>query len=181
VNQFHAAGGLAVVIRDLLGAGLLHADIRCVHGGDLHAQAREPWLDGTTLRWRDPPDASLDPGVLRSSASPFDSEGGLRRLQGNLGRANVAWSDIGSRSMSASHQPFGFERGQRVPQRSPADIEGLEQVPLRRQTPVGRPASLGNLLPDKVCHIFAFGLNSHKIILYKVIFYTLLRESSGLR
>ena len=112
VNQFHAAGGLAVVIRDLLGAGLLHADIRCVHGGDLHAQAREPWLDGTTLRWRDPPDASLDPSVLRSSDEPFDSEGGLRRLQGNLGRAMVKISAVAPshRSITAPARVFDTQQ-----------------------------------------------------------------------
>jgi hypothetical protein len=83
--------------------------------------------------------------------------------------------------MSASHQPFGFEGRQRVPQRGSTDIEGLEQVPLGRQTLIGRPASLGDLLPDKVCHIFAFGLNIHKIILFKIYFYAFLRESSDSR
>jgi phosphogluconate dehydratase len=48
VNHFHAAGGLGFVMRELIDAGLLHPDIRCVHGGDLLDQAREPWLDGAT-------------------------------------------------------------------------------------------------------------------------------------
>ncbi|HEV8695211.1 MAG TPA: phosphogluconate dehydratase [Lysobacter sp.] len=87
VNHFHAAGGIGFVIRELLDAGLMHADIRCVHGGDLHQQAREPWLDGTTLGWREPPAQSLDSSIVRGAADPFDKEGGLRRLQGNLGRA----------------------------------------------------------------------------------------------
>lgn len=86
VNHFHAAGGLGIVIGELLGAGLLHPDIACVHGGDLHQQAMEPWLDDVLLRWRAPPPHSLDEDVLRVAASPFDHEGGLRRLQGNLGR-----------------------------------------------------------------------------------------------
>jgi phosphogluconate dehydratase len=94
VNHFHAAGGLGFVIRELLDAGLLHEDIRCVHGGTLRDQAREPWLDGTTLRWRDPPPSPLDPEVLRGVADPFDREGGLRRLQGNLGRAIVKISAV---------------------------------------------------------------------------------------
>ncbi|MEO7259084.1 MAG: phosphogluconate dehydratase, partial [Luteimonas sp.] len=94
VNHFHAAGGLGFAIRELLDAGMLHPDIRCVHGGDLHQQAREPWLDGTTLRWRDPPARSLDTDVLRGVAEPFDAEGGLRRLQGNLGRAVVKVSAV---------------------------------------------------------------------------------------
>jgi phosphogluconate dehydratase len=87
VNHFQAAGGLGVVIRELIHAGLLHPDIRCVHGGDLAAQAREPYLEETELLWREPPGASLDSNVLRGVAEPFDREGGMRLVQGNLGRA----------------------------------------------------------------------------------------------
>jgi phosphogluconate dehydratase len=99
VNHFHAAGGTGFVLRALLDAGLLHADIRCVHGGDLYQQAREPYLDSSalgeiTLRWREPPAQSLDPTVVRGCAEPFDREGGLRRLQGNLGRAIVKISAV---------------------------------------------------------------------------------------
>jgi phosphogluconate dehydratase len=71
VNHFHAAGGLGFVIRELIDAGLLHPDIRCVHGGDLLDQAREPWLDGAQLKWRDPPPASLDTDIVRPAADPF--------------------------------------------------------------------------------------------------------------
>lgn len=94
VNGFQAAGGLGLVIRELLAGGLLHPDIACVHGGDLHRQAQVPYLDDLTLRWRDPPAASGDPGVVRPLADPFDAEGGLRRLQGNLGRAIVKISAV---------------------------------------------------------------------------------------
>jgi phosphogluconate dehydratase len=87
VNHFHAAGGLGFVIRELIDAGLLHVDVLTVHGGDLRAQAMEPYLDDTTLRWREPPAVSGDRSVLRTCAEPFDPEGGLRLLQGNLGRA----------------------------------------------------------------------------------------------
>jgi phosphogluconate dehydratase len=94
VNHFHAAGGLGFVMRELLDAGLLHADIRCVGGGDLRDQAREPWLDGARLDWRDPPAASLDRDVARPFAEPFAPEGGMRLLQGNLGRAVVKVSAV---------------------------------------------------------------------------------------
>lgn len=108
VNHFHAAGGLGFVIRELLDAGLLHEDLRCVHGGTLRDQAREPWLDGTTLRWRDPPARSLDDTVLRGMDDPFDREGGLRRLQGNLGRAIVKISAVAPqfRSIEAPARVF---------------------------------------------------------------------------
>jgi len=94
VNHFHAAGGLAVVIGELLDAGLLHADIRCVHGGDLRSQAQEPYLDGLQLRWRAAPAASLDIDVLRGCAAPFDHQGGLHCVKGNLGRAIVKISAV---------------------------------------------------------------------------------------
>jgi phosphogluconate dehydratase len=97
VNHFQAAGGTGFVIRELLQAGLMHADIRCVHGGDLWAQAQEPWLDDTTLRFRPAPEQSLDDAVVRGAAQPFDSEGGLRRLQGNLGRAVVKISAVNAK------------------------------------------------------------------------------------
>ncbi|MCL6618695.1 MAG: phosphogluconate dehydratase [Thermomonas hydrothermalis] len=94
VNQFEAAGGLGFLIRELLDAGLLHEDIACVHGGTLRQQMMQPVLDDLTLRWQAPPAHSRDPSVLRPLADPFDQEGGLRRLQGNLGRAVVKVSAV---------------------------------------------------------------------------------------
>jgi phosphogluconate dehydratase len=94
VNHFHAAGGLGFVIRELVEAGLMHRDILCVHGGDLLQQAKAPELDGTALTWREPPTESKDTTILRGVKEPFDAEGGLRRLQGNLGRAVVKVSAV---------------------------------------------------------------------------------------
>ncbi|MGL6290485.1 MAG: phosphogluconate dehydratase [Silanimonas sp.] len=94
VNHFHAAGGLGFVIRELLDAGLLHGDLKCVHGGDLRRQSMEPHLEGLKLVWRDPPPASGDANVLRPATEPFDSEGGLRLVTGRLGRAVVKISAV---------------------------------------------------------------------------------------
>ncbi len=86
VNHFQAAGGLGFVVRELLDAGLIHRDIMTVHGDDLGAYALEPWLDGEALAWRDP-GPSGDETILRGAAQPFAVEGGMRLVQGNLGRA----------------------------------------------------------------------------------------------
>jgi phosphogluconate dehydratase len=86
VNHFQAAGGLGFVVGELLEAGLVHRDIMTVFGEDLGAYAREPWLDGDALAWRDP-GPSGDAEVLRGVAAPFQPEGGMRLVQGNLGRA----------------------------------------------------------------------------------------------
>jgi phosphogluconate dehydratase len=94
VNHFEAAGGMGFVISQLLDAGLLHEDILCVHGGGMRQQAQQPYLDDLTLRWRDPPAQSRDADIVRPIEAPFDSEGGLRCLQGNLGRAVVKISAV---------------------------------------------------------------------------------------
>jgi len=94
VNHFQAAGGFAFLARELLGAGLLHGDARTVWGDSLHPYAKVPHLQDGQLVWQDPPERSLDETVLRGTASPFSPEGGLRRLQGNLGQAVVKVSAV---------------------------------------------------------------------------------------
>jgi len=94
VNHFHAAGGMGFVIQQLLDAGLLHPDIRTIHGGDLYAQAKEPVLEGGQLDWIDPPTESRDTDILRPADAPFSAEGGIRLMKGNLGRAIVKISAV---------------------------------------------------------------------------------------
>ena len=94
VNHFHAAGGLALVLRELLDAGLLHADAPTAWRGGLREQAREPVLQDGALHWREPPASSLDEDVLRPVARPFSADGGLRLLQGNLGHAVIKVSAV---------------------------------------------------------------------------------------
>jgi phosphogluconate dehydratase len=94
VNQFHAAGGMGYVIGELLGAGLMHGDILTVSPGGMADYAREPVLDGDVLMWRDGPGQSGDPDMLSTAASPFLPDGGMRLVQGNLGRATFKTSAV---------------------------------------------------------------------------------------
>jgi phosphogluconate dehydratase len=94
VNHFHAAGGMGFLIRELIAAGLVHEDVQTVVGQGLTAYAEEPFLDGGKLAWRPAPTASSDDKVLRGVAAPFAPTGGLRLLQGNLGRAVVKVSAV---------------------------------------------------------------------------------------
>ncbi len=94
VNNFHAAGGMAFLVRELLDAGLLHEDIATVFGGGLRAYAREPSLGDAGLTWRDAPAQSRDTEVLRGMADAFSPEGGLKLLRGNLGRAVIKVSAV---------------------------------------------------------------------------------------
>ncbi len=86
VNHFHAAGGVPFMVRTLLGAGLLHEDVQTVIGQGLQRYTREPFLDDGKLVWREGSENSLDESILRPVERPFSAEGGLRVLEGNLGR-----------------------------------------------------------------------------------------------
>ncbi|MCF8508233.1 MAG: phosphogluconate dehydratase, partial [Hyphomonadaceae bacterium] len=94
INQFHAAGGMAFITRELLLAGLLHGNTVTVAGTGLGAYTQEPWMDGDKIAWRDGPTKSLDETILRPVSSPFEMEGGIRLLQGNLGRGVIKISSV---------------------------------------------------------------------------------------
>ncbi|GGM61845.1 phosphogluconate dehydratase [Longimycelium tulufanense] len=94
INHFHAAGGVQFLIGELLDAGLLHRDVRTVAGPGLDRYRGEPVLDGDRLVWREGPTRSLDTDVLRGVADPFAPDGGLRLVQGNLGRAVIKVSAV---------------------------------------------------------------------------------------
>ncbi len=94
VNHFHAAGGMGYVVRELLGAGLIHADLLTVSPGGMADYAEEPFLDGDTVAWRPALAESGDPAMLQPVATPFQADGGMRLVQGNLGRATFKTSAV---------------------------------------------------------------------------------------
>lgn len=94
VNHFHAAGGAGFTIRELLNAGLLHGDVRTVAGDGLMHYSHEPALQDDKLNWRAAPQHSLDENVLRPATHPFSTDGGLKVLRGNLGRAVIKVSAV---------------------------------------------------------------------------------------
>jgi phosphogluconate dehydratase len=95
VNQFHAAGGVGFLARELLELGLLHADVATVVPEGMAAYAREPWLNDGALAWRAVDASSGDESVLRGRSNPFMAEGGLRVVTGGLGRAVIKTSAVG--------------------------------------------------------------------------------------
>ena len=94
VNAFHAAGGMAFVVRQLLDAGLAHDDVVTVAGGGLRRYQREPFLEDGRLVWREGTPVSLNRDILRPADDPFQPEGGMRLLQGGLGRAVIKTSAV---------------------------------------------------------------------------------------
>ncbi len=96
VNHFHAAGGVGLLVRELLDAGLLHPDVETVAGHGMRLYTREPWLSPDGLAWRDSPTSSGDTSVLRPVGDPFSADGGLKLLRGNLGRSVIKVSAVKS-------------------------------------------------------------------------------------
>ncbi|WAB97149.1 phosphogluconate dehydratase [Pseudomonas putida] len=94
INHFQAAGGMSFLIRELLDAGLLHEDVNTVAGHGLRRYTQEPFLDNGKLVWREGPQQSLDESILRPVARPFSAEGGLRVMEGNLGRGVMKVSAV---------------------------------------------------------------------------------------
>ena len=94
VNAFHEAGGTPFLIRELLSAGLLHNDVEPVVGHGLEQYARMPELENDKLVWKPAPEKSAKPDVLSTAAEPFAPDGGLRVLDGNLGRGVIKVSAV---------------------------------------------------------------------------------------
>ncbi|MBN9475218.1 MAG: phosphogluconate dehydratase [Bordetella sp. SCN 67-23] len=94
VNGFHDAGGLQFVIRQLRRGGLLHEDVTTIVGKGLEAYCREPYLQDGRLAWRDGAEVPGDDSIVRPLERPFLPNGGLRVLEGNLGRSIIKVSAV---------------------------------------------------------------------------------------
>ncbi|MEO5797586.1 MAG: phosphogluconate dehydratase [Rhodoferax sp.] len=93
VNQFQAAGGPGFIIRELMDAGFMHADVLTVRPGGLREFAGEPAMVGDTLTWNTKL-VSGDDTIVRPASNPFSPTGGLKLLKGNLGRSVIKASAV---------------------------------------------------------------------------------------
>ena len=94
VNHFHAAGGIGYLIGQLGDAGLLHTDARTILGDGLAAYSTEPKLQAGKLTWENGTRVSLNDKILRPVTDPFARTGGLKQLNGNLGRGVIKVSAV---------------------------------------------------------------------------------------
>ena len=94
VNRFAAAGGTPFVFRELMDAGLMHDDLTTIAPGGMRAYGNEPRLADDTVAYVPAAEASGDAAVVRPATDPFEAQGGLRLLRGNLGRALIKLSAV---------------------------------------------------------------------------------------
>jgi len=94
VNHFRDAGGMSVVISQLLDAGLVHNDVETILGRGLDAYIVEPGMADNTLKFEPGPRVSRNTEVVSSIQTPYSEEGGLKLLNGNLGRSVIKTSAL---------------------------------------------------------------------------------------
>ena len=94
VNHFREAGGMSVVISQLLDAGLVHNDVETIIGKGLDAYIAEPTLHNSAVVFEQGAKVSRDENVVASIQNPFSTEGGLKLLSGNLGRSVIKTSAL---------------------------------------------------------------------------------------
>lgn len=94
VNHFHAAGGVGFIVHSLLEHGLLHEDVTTILGKGLKKFTQEPKIQGDEIVWEAGTTVSLNESILRPVDNPFSSEGGIKILTGNIGRAVVKVSAV---------------------------------------------------------------------------------------
>ncbi|MXN79462.1 phosphogluconate dehydratase [Burkholderia sp. 4701] len=114
VNHFHAAGGIAFLVRNLLEGGLLHEDVTTVAGKGLSHYTKEPKLIDGKLTWVDGAAASHDTKVLRAIGEPFQPDGGLRLMQGRLGRGVIKISAVAPEHRKVSAPAIVFDSQEAV-------------------------------------------------------------------
>jgi len=142
VNHLEAAGGIAVLVRTLLDAGLLHEDVRTVVGTGLRAYTQRPVLDpaglGSTrslpgIGWVAGPAKSRDTSVLRSADDPFQADGGLRVLDGPLGRAVIKTSALKPQHRVVTAPAMVFEsQAQLISAYEAGELDGRDLVAVIR-------------------------------------------------
>ena len=109
VNHFREAGGMSVVISQLLNAGLVHGDVETIVGRGLDRYIVEPSIAGGTVKFSTGATVSRDTAVISSCTEPFSHEGGLKLLEGNIGRGVIKTSALKDEHLCIEEDVIVFE------------------------------------------------------------------------
>ena len=95
INHFSAAGGMGFLIHELLNAGFLHRDVQTIWGTGLDGYTKDATLDSDgKVKWQEGIKVSADTKVLSPVSTPFQQTGGLKVLNGNLGKSVIKTSAV---------------------------------------------------------------------------------------
>ena len=93
VNDFHKAGGVSAFIGSLLDGGFLFNDVKTLFGNGLEIFRNTLEIKNDQLAWENQ-STILDQSIIRDSNNPFKSSGGLKLLNGNLGKGIIKTSAL---------------------------------------------------------------------------------------
>ena len=93
VNDFHNAGGVSAFIGSLLDGGFLFNDVKTLFGNGLEIFRNTLEIKNDQLAWENQ-STILDQSIIRDSNNPFKSSGGLKLLNGNLGKGIIKTSAL---------------------------------------------------------------------------------------
>ena len=93
VNDFHNAGGVSAFIGSLLDGGFLFNDVKTLFGNGLEVFRNTLEIKNDQLAWENQ-STILDQSIIRDSNNPFKSSGGLKLLNGNLGKGMIKTSAL---------------------------------------------------------------------------------------
>jgi 2-(1,2-epoxy-1,2-dihydrophenyl)acetyl-CoA isomerase len=93
VNEFHNSGGVAAFIGSLLDGGYLFDDVQTLLGYGLGVYRNKLEIQDESLIWKYK-SIILDQSIIRDINNPFRQTGGLKLMNGNLGKGVIKTSAL---------------------------------------------------------------------------------------
>ena len=93
VNEFHNSGGVAAFIGSLLDGGYLFEDVQTILGKGLEVYRNKLEIKGENIVWKNK-SKILDQSIIRDVNNPFRNSGGLKLLDGNIGKGIIKTSAL---------------------------------------------------------------------------------------
>ena len=93
VNEFHNSGGVAAFIGSLLDGGYLFEDVQTIIGKGLEIYRNKLEIEDDNIIWKNK-SKILDQSIIRDVNNPFRNSGGLKLLDGNIGKGIIKTSAL---------------------------------------------------------------------------------------
>ena len=93
VNELHNSGGVAAFIGSLLDGGYLFQDVQTLLGHGLGVYRNKLEIQDESLVWKDK-SIILDQSIIRDINNPFRQTGGLKLINGNIGKGVIKTSAL---------------------------------------------------------------------------------------
>ena len=94
VNEFHSAGGIGLLIKNLLQEDLLFNDVETVVGNGLEAYTKSIQLKGNELVWEHNEPSKPNQNIIAEVKNPFKENGGMKFITGDIAKGIIKVSAL---------------------------------------------------------------------------------------